>query len=241
MSKIFLYIDTAVDTHAGVLALVASVFGVAVSAAVTHAAPAATLHPLDNPAVGATTEEAGDDTTATNADGSIRFDAQGLPWDARIHATPPSMTKKNIWRAKRAIDDATVTAVSAELRAKYGSNNAPALAPAAPAAAPAPLPVTVAQPGVHPGNLPIQAAASLPGLPGLPGIVAPAPVVTAYQEFAAFISANTAPAGKLPADYMKQGLASYGVQDGNIQNMATMDEDKVKAIHAAFVQAVASA
>lgn len=43
-------------------------------------------------------------------------DKNGLPWDARIHSNPATLTSKGVWRAKRGADDATVAKVEAELR-----------------------------------------------------------------------------------------------------------------------------
>lgn len=244
MSKFHVQFDPATDSQALIVAAIAGIFAAngPAAAVVTHAAaPApATLHPLDNPAVGADAAGEGDaPATAANADGTVRFDKDGLPWDGRIHSDPPTMTKKNVWRAKRGLDDAVFAAVAAELRARFpGAQHQPAAVAPAPAAAQQ-LPVNVAAPGVNPGTLPTSAAA-LASLPGLPGLTPPpAPVNTAYQEFTLLISSNMAPNGKLTEDYVKAGLANYGVPGGDIKQMATMEESKVKAIHAAFAQVIA--
>lgn len=55
-----------------------------------------------------------------------QFDKTGLPWDARIHSRGRSMNSDGTWRSKRGVDDATVAAVSAELRAVPGVPVAPA-------------------------------------------------------------------------------------------------------------------
>lgn len=240
MSKFHVQFDPAVDSQTLIVAAIAAIFAASTPAGpirMESSAASATLHPLDNPAVGAPVPPADDGqaASATNGDGSIRFDKDGLPWDARIHSTPPTMTKKDVWRAKRGIEDAVFASVAAELRARF---------PQAPAVQQ--LPVTVAAPGVHPGTLPTTAAAlaSLPApaasLPGLPGLAAPTPPVnTPYQDFVLLISSNMAPAGKLTEDYVKAGLQGYGVPGGDIKAMSTMDEATVKAIHAAFAQVIA--
>lgn len=46
------------------------------------------------------------------------LDSAGLPWDARIHAAAKSLNKDGTWRAKRGADEATIAAVTAELRAQ---------------------------------------------------------------------------------------------------------------------------
>ncbi len=84
----------------------------------------------------------------------VELDAEGLPWDARIHAkssTGPGGVKNadGTWRAKRGVnDDALVAQVKAELRAAMGAPAASApLAPVVPAAPPAAVPVPPAPVG----------------------------------------------------------------------------------------------
>lgn len=93
----------------------------------------------------------------TSAPG-VELDAEGLPWDARIHAkssTGPGGVKNadGTWRAKRGVnDDALVAQVKAELRAAMG----------APAAIPVP-PVTSAVPiAVPPAAVPVPPVAAGP-------------------------------------------------------------------------------
>ncbi len=81
------------------------------------------------------------DSTSGNASPSsdVELDANGLPWDARIHSGPADRKPKNAdgtWRAKRGVGDNPefVKQVEAELRQVMG---APAPTPAA-AEAPAP-------------------------------------------------------------------------------------------------------
>lgn len=54
------------------------------------------------------------------APSDAQFDKTGLPWDARIHSRGRSMNANGTWRSKRGVDDATVAAVVAELRAVPG-------------------------------------------------------------------------------------------------------------------------
>lgn len=57
------------------------------------------------------------DTTQAPAN-SVDLDADGLPWDERIHSASKTKLKKTEqWKKKRGVDDATVEAVEAELRA----------------------------------------------------------------------------------------------------------------------------
>lgn len=99
----------------------------------------ATIHPDDNPEAG---EAADTPTAATSASGTPTKDATGLPWDARIHSTPASLTAKGVWRSKRGVDDALVASVTAELKGAV----LPAAPPAPPAPAPLPTPSTTPSP-----------------------------------------------------------------------------------------------
>lgn len=86
-----------------------------------------TLNPADNPATGI-------DTTQKDKD--------GLPWDARVHSTPPTMNADGLWRAKRGRKDEDYAVVKSE----YAPAASAPPAPPAPPAAPAPLaPVVVAK------------------------------------------------------------------------------------------------
>src|SRR5829696_1245917 len=51
----------------------------------------------------------------------VNLDKSGLPWDARIHSSPPSTIKDGTWRRKRGLDEATEQAVIAELRQVMGA------------------------------------------------------------------------------------------------------------------------
>lgn len=87
--------------------------------------------------------------TMTNA--APEFDSKGLAYDARIHSGTKGQNKDGSWKQRRGVDDATITAVEAELRAAHGTPAAPA-APPPPAAAPAapPPPAAVTPPAPPP-------------------------------------------------------------------------------------------
>lgn len=53
----------------------------------------------------------------TNPAVGVELDSKGLPWDERIHASTKTKIASGEWKAKRGVDDATVAAVEAELRA----------------------------------------------------------------------------------------------------------------------------
>lgn len=101
-------------------------------------------------------------------------DTNGLPWDERIHASTKTKNADGRWKKRKGADEATITAVEAELR-----GNA-AAAPASPVPAPqpvsvpatAPAPAPVAAPAEAPAPAPVPAPAAPPTAP------APAPAAT---------------------------------------------------------------
>jgi len=66
----------------------------------------------------------------------VDLDTEGMPWDARIHASTKTKTQAGVWKAKKGASAPTVEAVRAELKALM-SVQAPAM-PAAPPAMPIP-------------------------------------------------------------------------------------------------------
>lgn len=136
----------------------------------------------------------------------VDLDADGLPWDGRIHASTRAKNADGRWRGKRGIDDATVASVSAELRAVMGNVvSGPAVdTPPIPAASPAPVapPPPVAFDNVPPppaplGNVPppppVGVQVSLVAPPPAPAIASPAiaAVAPALNEFPALCARIT--------------------------------------------------
>lgn len=80
----------------------------------------------------------------TPANGNLMLDADGLPWEARIHSSSKGRNADGRWKAKRNVPDATIAAVQAELRAALSvpSGNAP----------PPPIPMPTASPGITLGG-----------------------------------------------------------------------------------------
>jgi len=123
----------------------------------------------------------------------VELDADGLPWDARIHSGPADKRPKNAdgrWRRARGADDATVAAVTAELRQVMG---APAPAPTQAAAptpppAPEPAPAPVSPPPPPVATAPTPAPAAPPSTPDVAGTesgpAAAAPAVESVATFA---------------------------------------------------------
>lgn len=123
---------------------------------------------------------------------AVEVDKRGLPWDARIHASTKTQTQKGQWTARRGVDEATVAAVEAELRAAMGAPAAPP-APAAPAAPPV-----------------VAGTPVMPPAPAAP--VPPAPVST-FPQFIAAINPHVA-AGRLTHAAINGALADVGLPPG---------------------------
>lgn len=116
--------------------------------------PSTTLPaPLSVPSVAAPTAAA-----TTSPAGGVELDADGLPWDARIHSSSKEKNKSDgRWRAKRGVnDEVMVKRVQAELRAVMAIS-----APMPLAQIPAP-PVTLHQ---VPPAAPVGVAPSIPQPP----------------------------------------------------------------------------
>jgi len=115
------------------------------------------------------------------ASGGTDVDAEGLPWDARIHGETRAKTAKGLWKRRRNTDDAVWDAVRAELKATMSAGAPPppfaALAAQVPdtppADAPDPAQVFAAS------AAPILPVPTPPAAPVPPVPAPPAPVVTA--------------------------------------------------------------
>lgn len=66
------------------------------------------------------------------------LDKNGLPWDARIHASTKGKNQDGSWKALRGVDKSIVPGIEAELRARVGT---PAPVPAAEQTPPPPPPI----------------------------------------------------------------------------------------------------
>lgn len=128
---------------------------------------------------------------AAPSSGDVELDADGLPWDARIHSGPDDKRPKNAdgrWRRKRNTSDETVAEVEAELRKVMG---APAPTPAAAETTP-PAPPAAAAPAESAPAAPAPTAAPAPPQP------TPDAAGTASGPAAAE-TANSAPPSPPPA------------------------------------------
>jgi len=140
--------------------------------------PAPAALPMPNPQASpgsampttAAPENEDDDQGAPAAD-ATGVDADGLPWDERIHAPSKGQNKDGTWRKKKKLEDAFVAGVEAELRAGTTAPVAPG-APAMPAApTPSPMPQVNQQP-----------APAAPGAPAMPAAPTPPPMPQVDQQ-----------------------------------------------------------
>lgn len=150
------FLSTLADLHGGVSTIAVAT---AVPAPVAQIAPP----PPANPAAAAESLMAAETArvaaanpppVATGAPGGpLGVDAEGLPWDARIHSSNQKRTAKDVWVAKRNLDAATNAQVRSELFAALGAP------PAIPVGQAPPPPAAVAQAAPPP---PVVAAAPVP-------------------------------------------------------------------------------
>jgi hypothetical protein len=148
-----------------------------------------------------------------------QLDSEGLPWDARIHASTKTFRlSDNTWKLARNIEPAKVEAVKAELRAAMSAPG-----PLASVAAPVP-PAPVDQPVIPPA--PTAPAAVIPTPP------APAPTGTAPTTFPDFVSRVTAMQNadkiaftEIVAVCQKHGLANLGLVGSRMDLMPTIFAD----------------
>lgn len=108
-------------------------------------------------------------------------DADGIPWDGRIHSSSKKKTADNRWKVARNMDPELVRKVRAELIALRDAANggAPPAAPAAPAPAPV-VSMTAPQPPAPPAAPPfVNTLTGLPPAPPAAPAPAPAPAASA--------------------------------------------------------------
>lgn len=137
----------------------------------------------------------------------VELDSAGLPWDGRIHAESKAKIKKDdTWKKRRGVDDATVAAVEAQLRAVLAAPSVAGNAPAAPALVPPPPPPAAASPVAPAPTVPVAAQPAASVAPELGNVPPPpppangAPAASTATPIAPAVSPSTGtPAGNAPA------------------------------------------
>lgn len=131
----------------------------------------------------------------------IEVDADGLPWDARIHAGGRAKNADGRWRQKRSLNDAALkNRVEAELRQALG------------AAASVPVPLPPPAPSV-PGTSGSPAIPSPPGVPTVPTPAASTTAVEAEETAPSFLAriGGMLASGALTQDKLAAALSAAGL------------------------------
>lgn len=179
--------------------------------------------PLATPSLGAPSAGASSTTSTNPAAAGAEVDADGVIWDARIHAGTKTKNADGRWKAKKGVDKAYAAQIMAELRANPGAAVAAQQVPGA-----TPLP-TGGVLGAQPATIAIQTeqpATAAPTLaPTLAPVALPQPQATAVvaQTFEQFVEWATkhqqpwAPQGNVPFEVLVEALDFYNVKgaDGN--------------------------
>lgn len=153
-------------------------------------------------------------------------DADGLPWDGRIHSSSKKMTADGRWKVARNMDPETVKKVRAELIAlRDAAKGGAPVAPAPVAPAPAPIASTVATPPAPPAP-PAAPPAAPPFVnlmtgqpPAPPAAPAPAPAPVAddpaeqAKKFTAVLNhiSSAINAKQITAPQVNEVLSKHGI------------------------------
>lgn len=160
-----------------------------------------------------------------------QVDADGIPWDDRIHSSNKARNADNTWRKKRGVDEVTYGRVHAELQAQYADPNratgtqsngaASPVTDSAPVASAPPPPATLVAappPPVEPvGNAPVAPSAPTADAPPAPtpAVSAPAAGNGRFADFPAFVQAvNTIRTPGIPYLELNTYAQTVGVAGG---------------------------
>lgn len=134
----------------------------------------------------------------------MELDAEGLPWDKRIHSSSKKKIKAGTWTTKRGVDAALIVQVKAELlnTVKLAANPPTIAAPPMLANTPVIEPVVVTQPTQPVVEQPVQPAATLPTPQSLQ-VTSGHTAETFIQQFALIIG-NLISEQKISQEYVNQ-------------------------------------
>jgi hypothetical protein len=169
-------------------------------------------------------------STASAPVSSGDLDAEGLPWDERIHASSKAKVGNGTWRNKRGVDDATIFQVKNELRSRAAQS--PVTTPPAPVSQPvyeAPAqPTHVMHTPVNPA--PQQQAPAQPPMPTQH--MSSGHTLETFKANFAMVIGTLIGQGKLSAEYI-QGLCEWAnvpqIWMVNDEQKAIMFEEFAKA------------
>lgn len=194
------------------------------------AAPAAAVAPVPTPAAVAPSVPVAPFPPAPPAaslpETATGRDSEGMPWDARIHASNKSTNQDGTWRQRRGLNDPALKGrVEAELRAGM---NAPVLTPeTALAAALSSMPSAPTPPTAVTAEPTAAPVASLPPPPAPPA-PAPAPtdatptVASFLARISPLLTADKTVTVKLNQALTAAGLTGIGALLGNPAHLGTV-------------------
>lgn len=177
----------------------------------------------------ATTPTADENDDGAPADDAPDVDADGLPWDERIHSGNHGLNKDGTWRKRKGVDAAIVQTVTAELRGKQPDPidpPAPVQIPdrpiplpvgGIPAQAPTPMPMQP-MPTAMPAMQPVPTYQQAP-VPQMPSVTA-APQSVSFPEFMTKL-AGAMQSGGVTTDYLIQVVQRVNQQFGTQFNAVT--------------------
>lgn len=164
--------------------------------------------------------------------GGVEVDADGLPWDGRIHAGTKRRNADGRWTAKKGINDPDlVPRVVAQLRAQMAAGGVTTQsADPLPASTPAPSTTPLAALPMTSGPV-SSAAPTQPALPGLQPPAAPTPptipgakpVPLTFQDFMTAMTVEVM-SGRVPATALLEACKPYGGTTALAANPAPIPE-----------------
>lgn len=193
----------------------AAVFGGAPAAplapSIPQSAEASTVAP-PAPVIPAPTTMTPGPAVSDAAAGSVELDANGLPWDERIHSSGKTKVKDGTWRYKGGVSPEMIKAVEAELRARAAASAPSVTAQPWPFPVPSDAPNVPPAPGV-PNAIPaapnVSAVETLPP-PALPPATATATDPTTFEQLMPRITAAVA-AGTMPPAAVSGACNAHGL------------------------------
>lgn len=151
---------------------------------------------------------------AAPAGGSVEVDTTGLPWDQRIHSDNKSKNKDGSWRGRRNVPDATIKAVTAELRKAQAAPVPPPPAAAVAAAPPPPsAPVSDAPAAAPPPLAEAPPAPPVPAAPAPASPPAPSGDISPAASFAAVMRKVTEAQtqGRITVEHTNAAVTAVGL------------------------------
>ena len=177
-------------------------------------APSAANGAVPTPPVPMPSMSADSTTIPTGPTGADELDAEGLPWDARIHSSSKKKTAKGLWAARKGgPKDGELAAIKDELRG-VTQEVLPIPSPTAPTPMPFPIPMPAVS---EPTPMPLPTPVPMPIVAPEPTAPVPAPVSNppAVEEWDfAKLMTHIGPkigSGAISTEYLVQVCGAHGI------------------------------